>query len=106
MRFDITVFVGTAGVGLLGRTAVVIHQRRVTRRERGAIGVVANRSAERIGTMLSRHAAEVPKRILDPLAECLEGLRETQRDRLDIAVRQHTVKQRVLEGLSGDRHTE
>jgi len=46
LGFDIPVLVGTAGVGLLGDASVVIHQRRVTCRQRGPVGVIAHRGAE------------------------------------------------------------
>lgn len=54
--------------------------------------MVANSRAERVGTMLDRNAAELPKRILNSLAECFEGLGETQRNGFDVAVGQHAVK--------------
>ena len=64
--------------------------------------MIANRGAEGVGAMLGRYAAKLPERVLDSLAECLEGFGEAQRDGLEVAVCQHAVKQRVLESLTGD----
>jgi hypothetical protein len=106
LRFDITVLVGASGVRSLSDAAVVIHQRRVASRQSRAVGVVSNGRAERVGAMLNRHTTELPKRILNSLAECFEGFGETQRNGFDVAVRQHAVKERVLESRSGNLHVQ
>jgi len=56
--------------------------------------------------MLDRYAAKLPKRILNSRAECFKGFGETQRYRFEVAVRQHAVKEGVLESHSGDLHPE
>ena len=105
-RFDIAVLIGTAGVGSLGLTAVVLHERRVAIGVRLAAGVVLDGGTERIGTMPLRHTTEFPKRFLNALTQGLERFRETQRDRLDVAVGQHAVKERVIESRSSDLHVQ
>ena len=56
--------------------------------------------------MLNRDATELPKCVLNSFAESFKGLGETQRYGFDVAVRQHTVKQRVLENGSGNLHAQ
>ena len=71
-RFDIAVLVGTACVGSLRLTAVVLHERRVAIGVRLAAGVVFDGGTERIGTMPLRHTTEFPKRFLNALTQGLE----------------------------------
>ena len=49
-----------------------------------------------------RHTTEFPKRFLNAFTQGLERFRETQRDRFDVAVGQHAVKERVIETRSSD----
>jgi len=106
LRFDIAVLIGTSGVGLLSDTAVVIHQCRVASRQCRSIRVIANGRTERIASVPSRSATELPEGVLNSLAECFEGFGETKRHGFNVAVGQHAVKERVFESRSGDLHTE
>jgi hypothetical protein len=105
-RFDVAVLVSTACVGSLGLTAVVFHKCRVAIGERLAAGMILDSGTERIGSMSLRHTTELPKRFLNPFAECFKRLGETQRDRFDVAVGQHAVKEPVIESLSRDLHVQ
>jgi len=71
-RFDIAVLVGAPRIGAFRFAAVMSHQRRVAIRQQLAAGVIADRRAERIGSMPLRHSSEFPKRFLDALAECFK----------------------------------
>jgi len=53
-----------------------------------------------------RHATEFPERFLDPCAECLERFAEAKRNRFDVAVGQHAMKQQVVKSLAGDLDTQ
>lgn len=103
-RFDVAVFVGTAGIGSLGLTTVILHQGGVTIGQRPAAGVIFDRGTERVRAMPVRHAAELPKRFLDPLAEGFKRFGKTEAHRFGVAVSQHAVKQRVVKSLAGDFH--
>lgn len=105
-RFDVAVLIGASGVRLFGDGPVVVHQGGVTLGQLLAGGVVVDRGAEAVGSMTLRNPAELPERFLDPLAEGLERLRETERYRLDVGVSQHAVKQHVIEPRLGDRYVE
>jgi hypothetical protein len=105
-RFDIAVLVGTAGVGSLRLTAVVRHECRVAIGVRLAARMILDGGAERIGTMSLRHATKFPKRFLKAFTQGLERFRETQRDRFDVAVGQHAVKECVIESRSSDLHVQ
>ncbi|MEO8496373.1 MAG: hypothetical protein ABI614_15000 [Planctomycetota bacterium] len=105
-RFDIALLVGTACVSSLRLTAVVLHERRVAIGVRLAAGVVLDGGTERIGTMPLRHTTEFPKRLLNAFTQGLERFRETQRDRFDVAVGQHAVKEGVIESRSSDLHVQ
>lgn len=105
-RLHIAVFVGAPGIRAFRFAAVMIHQRRITIRQRLAAGMIADRRGQRIRTVPLRHSAELPERFLDALAERLERFRKTQRDTFHVAVSQHAVKQRVIESLAGDRHAQ
>jgi hypothetical protein len=66
--------------------------------------MILDGGAERIGAMSLRHATEFPKRFLNPFAQCFKRFRETQRDRFDVAVSQHAMKEAVIESRSSDLH--
>jgi hypothetical protein len=72
LGFDITVLVSTPSVGFLSDTAVVVHQGRVASGQQLLVRMIADRSTERVGAMLQRHAAEFPESVLNSLAERLE----------------------------------
>jgi hypothetical protein len=100
--FDVAVLVGTPSVGVLRADAVVPHQRLIPRGQFLFGGVILNRGAERVGAMQLRHAPELPERFLDAFAEGFERFRKTERDGLDIGVRQDAMKKRVIESRTGD----
>lgn len=91
-RFDVAVLVGASGVRPFGNGPVVAHQGDVTLSQPLAGGVVVDRGAEAVGSMTPGNPTELPERFLDPLAEGLERLRETEGYRLDVGVGQHAVK--------------
>jgi hypothetical protein len=54
--------------------------------------------------MTLRHTTEFPKRFLNAGTQRFERFGETQGHRLDVAVRQHAMKERVIESVSDDLH--
>ena len=106
-RLDVTVLIGAPRIGLLRLDAIMLHQRLVPRRELLLSGVILHRSGERVGTMQLGHATELPERFLHAFAEGFERFRKTKRYRLGIGVRQHAMKERVIElrfgNLDADR---
>ena len=51
-----------------------------------------------------RHAAQLPQGVLQPLAQTLVTLREADRPRLPVRVRQHEVVDQVFQPHATDRH--
>ena len=105
-RFDVAVLVRLADVDTLRLDLVVIHQVAVTRAKLAVVREVVDRRAEAVGAVLARHAPQSPKRFLQPSAERLERLGETDRHRLPIRIRQREVIEHVVKRLPGDRHTQ
>lgn len=54
--------------------------------------------------MTLRHTTEFPERFLNAGTQRFERFGETQGHRFDVAVRQHAMKERVIESVSGDLH--
>ena len=63
-----------------------------------------DRRRQPVGAVQGRHAAELPQGVLQPLAEALVALREADRARLPVGVRQHEVVDQVGEGAAVDRN--
>lgn len=105
-RFHIAVLVGRADVDSLGLEAVVIHQGSIALGVDLAIGQVVDCRTQAVRAMPPGHAAELPEGLLNPGRKRLERFRETERDRLDVRVGQHAVKQHVIKPQPGDRHPE
>jgi hypothetical protein len=105
-RFDVAVLVSTARVGSFRLAAVVLHECRVAIGERLAAGVILDGGTKRIGSMSLRHSAEFPKRFLNAFTQGLKRFRETERDRFDVAVSQHAMKEPVIESRSSNLHVQ
>ena len=105
-RFHIAVFVGTSSVGLLSGSAIVVHQGCVALGQLLPGSVVVHGRAEAVGSVALRHPAELPKCLLNPFAEGFKRFGEAERNRFDVGVSQHAVKQRVIEPRPGNRHAE
>jgi hypothetical protein len=102
--FDVAVLMGLAGVGPLRLDLVVIHQVLIACAKLAILREVVHRCAEAVAAVPSRHAPQLPQRLLEPAAECLKRLRKADGDGLPIRVREREVIQQVLEWLAGDRH--
>jgi len=102
-RFDVAVLMRLAGIGPLRLDLVVVHQVAITRAKLAILGEVVHRCAEAVAAVPARHAAQLPQRFLESAAERLERLREADRDKLPIRVREREVIQQVVEWLAGDR---
>jgi hypothetical protein len=105
-RFDVAIFVGTAGIRAFRFAVVVTHQSRITFGEFATTGVISYGRRQRITAMPFGHAAEVPERFLNTGTERFKRLRKAQRHAFDVAVRQHAVEERVIKSLSSDLHTQ
>jgi hypothetical protein len=103
---DVAVLVRLARLNLLRDQPIMIHQAVVTPRELLAVRQVIHRCAQPIGTVPPRHAAQLPQRVLQPLAETGKTLREADRRRLPVGVGQDEVVDHVVEQLALDRHTQ
>jgi hypothetical protein len=103
---DVAVLVRMVRLNLLPNESIMPEQPLVALPELLALGGIVHRQAHPIGPVSRRHAAQFPQRVLQPLAEALETLRETDRRRLPVRVGQHEVIDQVRKRLSLDRHPE
>ena len=101
---DVAVLVGVIGLDLLADHPVVIQQGLIALRELAAFAQIVHRRAQAIGPVTRRHRPQLRQGVLQPVTEALETLREADRRRLPVRVRQHEVIEQVLEALSLDRH--
>ena len=101
----IAVLVTRVGVDRLRLDSVVCHQRLIAARE-----LVRPRSLHRqthaIRAMSRRHSAQRPHRVLEPVAETRETLREAKRRVLPVRVRQHEVIEHMVKGQTVDGHAQ
>jgi hypothetical protein len=100
----IAVLVPAVGVGRLGRRPVVPHERLVLRRVLLGMPFLVHCQRHAVRAMTLGHATHFPKRILDPLAQAGEALREAQRRVLPVRVGQHEVVQQVRKRLPLNGH--
>jgi len=102
-RFDVPILVRLTDVDPLRLDSVVVHQVAVTRAELAIFRKVVDGGTQTVGAVLAGHAAQLPKRFLEPPAQRLEGLGETNRNGLPIGIRKREVIQHVIKRLAGDR---
>ena len=104
---DVTVLIALARLDGLRLQAVVAQQSLVALLEgfRPGNARLDGRS-QPVGTMHLRHAAEFPQGVLQPLAEALQALRDTDRAGLPVRVGQHEVVDQVLERRAVDGHAQ
>ena len=103
---DVAVLVGVARLDLLGHQPIMLHQAFVALREVLLLRRVVHRQAHPVGPVSLWHATQLPQRVLQPLAQTLEALREADRPRLPVRVGQHEVVDHVVERLPRDRHSQ
>ena len=104
---DIAVLVALARLDGLRLQAVMPPQRLVALLERFRPGNPRlDGRGQPVGAMYLGHAAEFPQGVLQPLAEALQALRDTDRAGLPVRVGQHEVVDQVLEQRAADRHVQ
>lgn len=105
-RLCVPVLVTRRRVRLLHHHAVVPHQLLVTLRELALVRQVVHRRAQAIAAMPLGQATQFPQRVLQPFTQTLKTLREADRHRLPVRVRQHAVIHQVLKRLAADGHAQ
>jgi len=85
------------GIGRLGHETVVPQQRLIPRRVGLRVTVVVYRQRHPVRAVTCRHAAQVPQRVLQTLAQAGEALRKAQGHVLPVRVGQDEVIQQVRE---------
>ena len=105
-RLDVTVLVRLPWLDLLHRQIVVLHQPRIALREFLGVRQIVHGAGQPIRAMPPRHTPELTQRVLQPIAQTLETLREAQRHRLPVRVGQDEVIHHMLERLTGDGHAQ
>jgi hypothetical protein len=101
----IAVLVGLASIDGLPTQSVMAQQRLIALLEHFRLRLPRlHRRRQPVGAMHCRHAAQLPQRILQPLAQALQALRKTNRARLPVRVGQHEMVHQVWERRAGDGH--
>jgi hypothetical protein len=103
---DVAILVAMTRLDLLRRHATVRHQSFVTLRELFLVRRVVDCQTHPVGAMPLGHGAQLPQRVLQPFAQALEALREADRRRLPVRVRQDEVVHQMVETLLLDRHAQ
>ena len=102
--FAIAVLVPAVGIGCLGGDTVMTHQGLVAHRVLFRMAFVIHRQRHAVRAMTLRHRAQLPERVLQPLAQAGEALRETQRHVFPVRVGQHKMIDHVGERLAANGH--
>ena len=102
----VAVLIGFARLDGLALQTVVPQQTLITLRERRPFRPRRHRRCQTIRAMYLRHAAQFLQRVLQAFAQTLVALREADRPRLPVRVRQHEVVQQMLEHHAVDRHAQ
>ncbi len=82
---------------------IVPHQRLIALLKIRPVGQVIHRRRHPIRAMQQRHPAQLPKSVLQSLAQAGEALRGADRARLPVRIRQHEVVHHMSERLTADR---
>jgi hypothetical protein len=99
---DIAVLVAVAGLNRLPPHAIVPQQCLITLRERLAFFTRRDGRGQPVGPMDLGNTAQLPHRVLEPFAETLQALGETDRPRLPVGVRQHEVVDQMRKRHAGN----
>src|SRR5581483_8714225 len=100
---NIPVLMSLAGLNLLAGESVMPQQSFVGPRELSGINQVIYRGAHPVRPMLLRHAAQLPKCVLQALAEAFKTFRIADCTRLPVRIAEHEVINQMREGLPVDR---
>lgn len=103
-RFHVAVLVSLTDVDPLRPHPVVVHQLAVAALKFAVLRKVVDRRGQAVTAMPARYATQLPERRLQPLAESLERLRETDPDELPVGIREREMEEQVREWLASDRH--
>jgi hypothetical protein len=104
--FTVAVLVGLPRLNGLSLQAIVPQQPLVTFAERRSLRSWWHRRRQPIRAVQLRHPAQLPQGILQALAQALAALREADRPRLPVRVRQHEVVDQVVERHALNRHAQ
>lgn len=104
--FHVAVFVGTTSVRAFCFAVVITHECRISFSQFSATGVISYGGSQRIAAMPFGYATKVPERFLNAGTERFKRFGKTERDALDVAVRQHAVEKGVIESVPCELHAE
>lgn len=106
LGLDVAVLMRLPGLDPLPLHPVVREQRLVPPRELRLAVEIVDRCTEPVRAVTLRHPAQLPQRVLEPLAQTGEALRVANRRRLPVRVRQHKVIHQVLEQFPADQNAQ
>jgi hypothetical protein len=81
---DIPVLMSLAGSDLLSVDTVMLEKRLIARRELVTLTGVVDCRRQAVRPMTPGHPAQLPQRVLKPLAQALEAFRKADRPRLPV----------------------
>jgi len=102
----IPVLVAARRIGCLGGHPIMPQERLVLGRVLLGMPLLVHRQRHAVRAVPLGHATHFPKRILHPLAQAGEALREAQRHVFPVRVRQHEVVQQVRKRLPVHGHAQ
>jgi hypothetical protein len=102
----VAVLVGLAGLDRPALEPIMLQEPPVMALEHLGLRPRRHRRRQPVGAVELGGPAHLPQRILQPLAQALQALREAQRPRLPVRVRQHEVIDQVRERRAGDGYAE
>ncbi len=103
-RLRVAILVRLADVDPLPLQAIVRQEVAIPLAELPFVGEVVHRRGETVAAVPLRYSSQFPERVLQALAQRLEGLRRTECDRLPVRVGQREVIRQMGERLAGEGH--
>jgi hypothetical protein len=104
--FDVAILVGLSRLNRLTFEAVMRQQGPVSPGEHLGVGIAVDRGGQAIGAVSPGNSSQFPQGVLQPFAEALEALGETDGAGLPVGIRQHEVIDHVVERIAEDGDAE
>jgi hypothetical protein len=102
--FHVAVLMRLADVDPLTLQTVVRQEVLVTLLKFPPLGEIVHRRRKAVAAVATGSSSQLPKRVLQPFAQRLEGLRRADRDRLPVGIGQREVIHQVGKGLAAESH--
>ncbi len=101
-RFHVAVLMRLTDIDPLALQTIVRQEVSVSLLKLSVLGEIVHRRGEAVAPVATGRSSQFPERVLQPLAQGLEGLRGARRDRFPVRVRQREVIHQVRERPAAD----